>query len=284
MTNPSTTADQASGDAGSERHSSLGRRALPSNALLYRLAIHEAGHAVARIQLDACTLELITLDLARERGGGVSWIPDDDDEATETRLTNELIIMLAGRAAEEVLVGSVSAYSGGPEFSDLAQANELALRMVLGFGTALPPLHLPTTDLTMLLTMDKELAGRIHQRLAVSYEGARALGLRQKAAVKYKASMILHERRSRYPTPTSASWPASSVEASPTARCLAEHIAPAMPCIYVAGNHEFYKDSIEEGLEEGRRAAEGFANVLFLEQDMVTIGGVCFLAATLWTD
>lgn len=49
MTNPSTTADQASGDAGSERHSSLGRRSLPSNELLYRLAIHEAGHAVARI-------------------------------------------------------------------------------------------------------------------------------------------------------------------------------------------------------------------------------------------
>lgn len=196
MTKPSTTSGQATADAAPERHSSLGRRALPSNALLYRLAIHEAGHAVARIQLNAGTLELITLDSARERGGGVSWIPDDDDEATETRLTNELIILLAGRAAEEVLVGSVSAYSGGPEFSDLAQANELALRMetVLGFGTALPLLHLPTTDRTMLLTMDKELAGRIHERLAKAYEEARALVLRQKAAVKYLAAMILHER------------------------------------------------------------------------------------------
>lgn len=196
MTNPSTTADQASADASSERHSSLGRRSLPSNALLYRLAIHEAGHAVARIQLNAGTLELITLDLARERGGGVSWIPEDDDEATETRLTNELIIMLAGRAAEEVLVGSVSAYSGGPEFSDLAQASELALRMetVLGFGTTLPLLHLPTTDRTMLLTMDKELAGRIHQRLEKAYEEARALVGRQQAAVKYLAALILHER------------------------------------------------------------------------------------------
>ncbi|MGQ3038863.1 MAG: hypothetical protein ACT6RB_15350 [Neoaquamicrobium sediminum] len=196
MKNSSTTADQASADAGSERHSSLGRRALPSNALLYRLAIHEAGHAVARIQLNAGTLELITLDLARERGGGVSWIPDDDDEATETRLTNELIIMLAGRAAEDILIGSVSAYSGGPEFSDLAQANELAMRMetVLGFGTTLPLLHLPTTDRTMLLTMDKELAGRIHQRLEKAYEEARALVGQYQAAVKYTASMILHER------------------------------------------------------------------------------------------
>ncbi len=38
-------------------------------------------------------------------------------------------------------------------------------------------------------------------------------------------------------------------------RWLAEHIAPTMPCIYVAGNHEFYKGSIKEGLEAGRAAA-----------------------------
>jgi cell division protease FtsH len=196
MTKPSTTSGRAQADTVSEQQSSLRPRALPSNALLYRLAMHEAGHAVARIRLNAGTLELITLDLARERGGGVSWVPDDDDEAIETRLTNELIIMLAGRAAEDVLVGSVSAYSGGPEFSDLAQANDLALRMetVLGFGTTLPLLHLPTTDRTMLLTMDKELAGRIHQRLEKAYEEARALVRRQQAAVKYTAAMILHDR------------------------------------------------------------------------------------------
>ncbi len=196
MTNPSTTSGQPTADGASERSSSLGRRALPSNALLYRLAMHEAGHAVARIHLNAGTLELIKLDLARERGGGVSWIPDDDDEATETRLTNELIIMLAGRAAEEVLVETVSAYSGGPEFSDLAQANELVLRMgtVLGFGTALPLLHLPITDRTMLLTMDKELAGRIHERLEKAYEDACDLVRRQQAAVRYMAALILHER------------------------------------------------------------------------------------------
>src|SRR5690606_34342396 len=36
---------------------------------------------------------------------------------------------------------------------------------------------------------------------------------------------------------------------------LARHIAPAMPCIYVAGNHEFYKGAIVEGIEAGRAAA-----------------------------
>ena len=65
---------------------------------------------------------------------------------------------------------------------------------------------------------------------------------------------------------------------------LAEHIAPAMPCIYVAGNHEFYKGSIREGIEDGRTAATQVAGVHFLENDTVTIGGITFIGATLWTD
>lgn len=67
-------------------------------------------------------------------------------------------------------------------------------------------------------------------------------------------------------------------------RWLARNIAPAMPCIYVAGNHEFYKGSIKEGLEAGRAAAREASGVYFLENDAVTLGGVQFLGATLWTD
>lgn len=67
-------------------------------------------------------------------------------------------------------------------------------------------------------------------------------------------------------------------------RWLAQHIAPAMPCIYVAGNHEFYKGSIKEGLEVGRAAAKEATGIHFLENDAVNIDGVRFLGATLWTD
>lgn len=65
---------------------------------------------------------------------------------------------------------------------------------------------------------------------------------------------------------------------------LAKNIAPAMPCVYVAGNHEFYKGGIREGLAAGRAAAKGFPNVHFLEDDQVVIDGVRFIGATLWTD
>lgn len=66
-------------------------------------------------------------------------------------------------------------------------------------------------------------------------------------------------------------------------RWLAEHIAPSMPCVYVAGNHEFYKGSIREGLEEGRRAAQELSGTHFLENDTVTINGIA-IGATLWTN
>lgn len=57
-----------------------------------------------------------------------------------------------------------------------------------------------------------------------------------------------------------------------------------MPCIYVAGNHGFYRGSIKESLEDGKAATVGFPDVHFLENEADTIGGVRFVGATLWTD
>jgi Icc-related predicted phosphoesterase len=65
---------------------------------------------------------------------------------------------------------------------------------------------------------------------------------------------------------------------------LVENIAHAMPCVYVAGNHEFYGGGIKEGLDDGRAAMARFENIHFLENNAVVIHGVRFLGATLWTD
>ncbi|MBZ9798728.1 metallophosphoesterase [Mesorhizobium sp. ES1-4] len=67
-------------------------------------------------------------------------------------------------------------------------------------------------------------------------------------------------------------------------RWLDRMIAPAMPVVYVAGNHEFYQDSVMEGLEWARVHAAECPNVHFLENDVAVIGGVRFLGCTLWTD
>lgn len=67
-------------------------------------------------------------------------------------------------------------------------------------------------------------------------------------------------------------------------RWLAEHVAHAMPTVYIAGNHEFYGTAVAEGLQEGRAAAAEVPGVHFLENEAVWLGGVRILGCTLWTD
>jgi Icc-related predicted phosphoesterase len=67
-------------------------------------------------------------------------------------------------------------------------------------------------------------------------------------------------------------------------RWLDRVIAPAMPVVFVAGNHEFYQDSVMEGLEWAKVHAAECQNVNFLENGETVIDGVRFLGATMWTD
>ena len=54
------------------------------------------------------------------------------------------------------------------------------------------------------------------------------------------------------------------------------------PVLYVPGNHEFFGHTIESGLERLRQAAKN-TKVRILYRQSVTIGGVEFLGATLWS-
>lgn len=67
---------------------------------------------------------------------------------------------------------------------------------------------------------------------------------------------------------------------------LAENIAYpfGIPVVCVAGNHEYYRGSLYEGLKEAREKAKLYPDVHFLENDQVVIGGVRFIGATLWSD
>jgi len=55
------------------------------------------------------------------------------------------------------------------------------------------------------------------------------------------------------------------------------------PVIYVLGNHEYYRHTYP-GLIEAIRGRAARANIHVLENASVTLGGVAFHGATLWTD
>lgn len=58
---------------------------------------------------------------------------------------------------------------------------------------------------------------------------------------------------------------------------------PTTPIITVAGNHSYYQRCLPDELAHARRVAADYG-ISFLENDVVTIGGLTFAGATLWTD
>ena len=70
----------------------------------------------------------------------------------------------------------------------------------------------------------------------------------------------------------------------PSLQWLADTIAPEIPIVCVAGNHEFYGGSVQENIRDAREFAGGLPNIHFLENEVVDIGGVLFIGGTLWTD
>jgi Icc-related predicted phosphoesterase len=77
------------------------------------------------------------------------------------------------------------------------------------------------------------------------------------------------------------------IESNPTAgvHWLSRHIRPAMPVLYVLGNHEFYNP--RSNMERARRQAKEAADqvgIHLLDDASVTIGGIQFHGSTLWSD
>lgn len=64
----------------------------------------------------------------------------------------------------------------------------------------------------------------------------------------------------------------------------AEQLPGDAPVVYVAGNHEHYNEDIAANLAGLRRKSNNSDRVHFLEVDQITLKGVNFIGATLWTD
>lgn len=108
---------------------------------LWRICLHEASHAVLAKVFDIGIITSVEIYTDDHRA-------DQDDDIhgrtmifaphitlhTESSYCAEIAMKFGGLAAEEVFVGDRSTASGGLEKGDLAEATELAVRMVGMFG------------------------------------------------------------------------------------------------------------------------------------------------------
>lgn len=102
--------------------------AMPS-ALHFQIAVHEAGHAVAGAIEMPGMVQLVRVDGAH---AGVQFELGQFRSQADAR--QQIRILLAGRAAEQLRLGSVGFGSGGPAYSDLARATSLAATMLASHG------------------------------------------------------------------------------------------------------------------------------------------------------
>ncbi|MFN7091285.1 MAG: ATP-dependent Zn protease, partial [Allorhizobium sp.] len=142
-----------------------GHRLPLSHDVRWRLAIHESGHAVVHHALRLGSVKGLTID-AKDGGHNAITFSDGSPDTVEwyERL---LALLMAGRAAELIVLKTASAGSGGAEHSDLARATRIATSMeqTLGFGARYPLLYLEHPVPTAILSRDADLAKRVHQRL-----------------------------------------------------------------------------------------------------------------------
>ncbi|MFY0309338.1 AAA family ATPase [Leisingera sp. D0M16] len=136
--------------------------------LLYRIAIHEVGHAITSWSYG----ETITRISLSPSGGTIGRdVPPNAGLSADFEC--QLYIHLAGRAAERLIFGSVSAGAGGGATSDLAQAARMVLAMdfELGLG-AFGNGWFGPQDPSRLTASERQ---RLQERLDYAEDHARAL-------------------------------------------------------------------------------------------------------------
>ncbi len=109
-------------------------------AEMHRVAVHEAGHTVARLISSSRGADLAFASIVPRLDGSLGFtasVPNTTRVLTRRTMLEQLQTLLAGRAAEEVVFGAddIGAGAGGPSLSsDLAVATRLATLIVCQSG------------------------------------------------------------------------------------------------------------------------------------------------------
>lgn len=144
--------------------------------LSWRMAVHEAGHVLALVSTGDMQ-EVDMVSLVGPQGGFVRTRTTGLVAETEAYFASSLVVLMAGRAAELLLLGNAGAGSGGTAASDLAMATQTAVAMEIsfGFGAEHPLLYRPGETQPGLLHYNRHLADRVHARLEAAQETATAI-------------------------------------------------------------------------------------------------------------
>lgn len=159
---------------------------------LTRIAVHEAGHALVGYSLGRGLPQRMRVS---PMGGKVIFNPISPCP-TLSDLNIELATLLAGRVAEEMLVGDPSAGAGGSEESDLARATLLAARIEVSFGLGGGSLvwrDVSAANLALILA-DKSVADRIEQHIQSAHARAAEIVRCKESEIRQLSDALVDQR------------------------------------------------------------------------------------------
>lgn len=160
------------------------------------VAVHEAGHAIVGLHLEVGKLKSVVV-VGEVRGqraaaGYTHFLLNDEVERNRQTLLNQIVMLLGGRAAEEIILGSAFEGAGGEE-SDIHKATDLATLMdvQLGMGEALGYFRASSSaDLEALRRLIPAVRERVEQVLQKQWKRARAIVERNVDVVEFLASQL----------------------------------------------------------------------------------------------
>ena len=158
-----------------------------------RTAIHESGHAVIAHANDPDSIVSVSAQKNGIAAGGMR-MEIRPEQSTEGVIVAHIRVLLAGRAAEEVLLGDVCAGSGGPAGSDLSSATTLVAAMLLTWGLGGRLLWMGDHDAdetARLLTIKPDLAAKVESRLAAEYQATLVMVRERKHLIEGLATALV---------------------------------------------------------------------------------------------
>ena len=166
---------------------------LPDEAERRRVAVHESGHATVAWFLQGAQPLLRLSIVPRSKGalGFAQYLPNENSIDTQRELEDQLAFALGGRAAEELVIGSISVGAA----DDLERVAKLAWNMVAKLGMSpLGPLSFDESEFGTKKFSDKTtraIDAEVSKLVANATEIARNIILQNKENLEKLSELLL---------------------------------------------------------------------------------------------
>jgi ATP-dependent Zn protease len=160
-----------------------------------RTALHEAGHVVAGLVQGMGELKTVSILSNGTSGGSVSFDEYSLAYSTREHLDAMVVTLLAGRAAEQLVLDLPSQGAGGSANSDLGRATQLMTSIFTATGLGGSLVFRASFDRAHeLLALDSELRRQVESGLATLHDRATELLRRRRDMLSAIADALIEKR------------------------------------------------------------------------------------------